>query len=342
MMLDAEEITVILREIRTSLGLERGTLPVVEEVYTHRDGSLHIVVPDRAEKSMCLGPGGRVAAEFAKRTGRHATFYGADEIKIRKHRCELTLRRIDEITPQLDDEQTRFVEALKEQVIYSAEFPRREPVKGKSVIKQVAVAFSGGTDSSASAILLKNMGVTPVLYTVNIGNDFLSETDLTTIQTIAQKLELHHQFIDPLPQHREIVERSIHGTQHPCGPCHKNMYAALKNYLEAIGSEILVTGELLPTGRQALVLHNKLLVVHLPAALAISKFRTTRECEIAGVTPITGHYGCRLLAATLKPKWSSLGPSVFRVLRELEAGILTTGQASKQIKNIVRPRLQPD
>ncbi len=333
---------MILRDIRTSLGYERGVMPVVEAVFTHSDNSLHVILPDRAEKSMCLGPGGRVAAEFTKRVGKHTTFYGLDELEVRRQRLRLTLRRFDELEASVSENQRRVLVALRSRVEEEMEYPEREPKRTQTPPCDMTVAFSGGADSCAASLILRGMGQSPVLMTVRLGEEFLNRRDLEIIHHLGKEMGLVHEFVEPLPDHRTIAEQAKRGDLHPCGSCHDSMYRSLYRHINESEHDVIITGELLPTGRQSAVLDRDLLVVHLPAALAMSKFRTSRICQQASVTPLTGRYGCRLLAETLSPRWNMLGPSIFRVLRELEAGVLTTGQALEQIKRLVKPALQTD
>jgi predicted PP-loop superfamily ATPase len=97
-----------------------------------------------------------------------------------------------------------------------------------------------------------------------------------------------------------------------------------------------VTGEMLPSGRQALDLQENILIIHLPAALALSKYRTERISEESGKEIFRRKFGCNLVAKSHSKGWKNSGPSIFRVLRELEAGVLTTGQSLEYIKDIVR------
>ncbi|MHA1772412.1 MAG: hypothetical protein ACTSYL_11950 [Candidatus Thorarchaeota archaeon] len=340
--MNADEVTVILRDIRSSLGYERGVMPVVEEVFTHSDGSLHVILPDRAEKSMCLGPGGRIASEFTKRVGSHTTFYGLDELRVRQHRLELTLRRFDELEQSISENQRRMLRALRDRIRMELSYPENEPTVFQSAPYDTTVAFSGGIDSCATSLLLREMGQSPLLLTVRLGEEFLNRRDQDHIHHIGEEMGLVHQFVEPLPNHHKIAERAKTGDLHPCGPCHESMYKALYQYLRKNEHDVLITGELLPTGRQAVVLERELLIVHLPAALAMSKFRTGKICKQVKIEPLTGRYGCRLLSKILKPRWNIVGPSVFRVLRELEAGILTTGQALEQIKKFVKPAFRSE
>ncbi|MHA1654083.1 MAG: hypothetical protein ACTSVT_08815 [Candidatus Thorarchaeota archaeon] len=341
MTLSPEEVSSLLRDIRESLGLTRGVHPIIEEVYEHGDGSLHAVVGDRAEKSQCLGPGGRVAAELAGRIERRITFYGRAELATRDTRLRLTLRRAEELEPVVNESQRAVLRLLQRAVGAEILYPRVEttPMETESWSTNVrtGLAFSGGTDSCASALILRRLGVPTTLLTMILGEEFLNQDDLNAIQTLAETLDLPHTFVHGSAEaHQEIAERAKAGLAHPCGQCHEAMYESLKQHAVQHGYDVLFTGELLPTGRQAIVMNGPLMVIHLPAALAMSKFRTKTECAMAGISPPSGLLGCRLIDSILNTTWKMLGPTLFRVLRELEAGVLTTGAALAQLKEILK------
>jgi predicted PP-loop superfamily ATPase len=112
--------------------------------------------------------------------------------------------------------------------------------------------------------------------------------------------------------------------------------ATLLRYAAESDHSVVVTGELLPGGRQAIVKTGNLLIVHLPAALSLTKHRTEHISEAYGRRIPRRQFGCRLVADTHAKGWMNVGPSIKRVLRELQAGILTTGQALEYIKAIVK------
>ena len=341
MTLSPEEVSGLLRDVRESLGLTRGVHPVIEEVYEHGDGSVHVIVGDRAEKSQCLGPGGRVAAELAARVERRMTFYSRTELAARDTRLRLTLRRTEELKPIVSEKQRAVLQLLQRAVGAETLYPRVETTSVETerwnINARTGLAFSGGTDSCASALVLRRLGLSVDLLTVALGEEFLNQDDLNAIQELAEALGLPHTFVDGDTEvHQDIAERAKAALVHPCGQCHEAMYEALKRYAVQQGYDALFTGELLPTGRQAIVVDGSLMVVHFPAALAMSKFKTEAECAMAGVSPLTRPLGCRLIGSVLNTTWKMLGPTLFRVLRELEAGVLTTGTALTQLKDIVK------
>ena len=60
------------------------------------------------------------------------------------------------------------------------------------------------------------------------------------------------------------------------------------------------------------------------------------RAEKSGKKLFRRKFGCNLVAKSHSKGWQNVGPSIFRVLRELEAGVLTTGQSLEYIKDIVR------
>ena len=148
----------------------------------------------------------------------------------------------------------------------------------------------------------------------------------------------HDITITKLPLYNEncdLVERVEAGRVHPCGECHVRIMDYVREYAIKENYDVIVTGEMLPSGRQAITLDDSLMTIHLPAALALTKYRTETISEDNGKTLFRRKFGCNLVAKSHTKGWKNIGPSVFRVLRELEAGVLTTGQSLDYIKNII-------
>ncbi len=340
--MDAASIEQLIHEVRTGLGYNRGVRPRILAVFEAPDSSLHIVTSDRAEKSLCLGPDGRVAAELAKRLVRRVTFYGEEELLIRRHRLALTLSRIEEIDSQTTESQRTFLQALASEIRMEMCRPAASPSHNRVPHStRVAVAYSGGYDSTAAAVMLKEMGFSVTAFTVDLGDAFIPRTDRQRIIGLCTTLGIDHVFIRPESVFEDITQRARSGRIHPCGQCHS---AILDHFIDSVqrsGLDIAVTGEMSPTGRQAIVLERGILLVHLPAALAISKHRTMEICNAIGLTERLT-FGCGLLREVHCRGWSTIGPSIYRVLRELDADVLTTGQALEYVRSIIRPFCHQD
>jgi uncharacterized protein len=334
----AKRISDLVQVIREELNLTRGVLPKIENVYEHDDNSLHVVTSDRAEKSLLLGPGGRVAAELAKRTERKLTVYGADEILLRRHRLRLAMLRIEEILFELTDTQRIVVNCIKQLIEQELTYPEKQIQYNSSVGKdlKIALAFSGGIDSTASAKILKESGFIPDAVLIDRGYQFQNPKDIKLAEEwcLRQKVDLTR--IDVTGANTDLVERVDAGNIHPCGECHNQIMEQVREYANKANYNVLATGELLPSGRQSILLEKGLLIIHLPAALSLSKHRTETIAEKSGKKLFRRKFGCNLVAKSHSKGWRNVGPSIFRVLRELEAGILTTGQSLEYIKDILR------
>jgi len=331
----ASEIQDLVHDIRNELDLTRGAVPRIEIMYEHED-SLHLIASDRAEKSLLLGPGGRIAAELAKHTGKRVTIYGADELLLRRHRLELTLSRISEIR-NTSPFQKAVLLNLEHLVKKEIEYPAHKVERNISHNQEqgVVLAFSGGVDSTASAVVLKEVGIAINAVMVDLGFQYHNPRDIRLAEEWCNN---HGITITKLPLYDEncdIEERVAAGRIHPCGECHVRIMNHVKEYAMRENYEVIVTGEMLPSGRQAITLDNGIMTVHLPAALALTKHRTETISQESGKALYRRKFGCNLVAKSHSKGWKNTGPSIFRVLRELEAGILTTGQGLDYIKNIL-------
>jgi predicted PP-loop superfamily ATPase len=339
-IMNPESILNLVLTIRDELGLERGVVPIIRKVYAHSDGSLHIITSDRSEKSLLLGPGGRVAAEMSKRLSMSITIYGADELLLRRYKLELTLNRIEELISSSTKTRQRVLQALQKLINNELKFPEENIHNDYLVDKsmKIIVAFSGGVDSSAALIILKECGFEPDAVTVDLGHRFLNPREITRMDDWCSHLMIKHILIPPKNTTSDIVQRTSDGRIHPCGECHALILDTIRDYAIKNEYSILVTGELLPAGRQSIEESEQLMIIHLPGALALTKYRTESFAKVKGKLTDQRTFGCRLLNESHLIGWKTAGPSIFRVLRELEAGILTSGQALEYIKSIVKEK----
>ncbi len=340
-MMKPQEFSDILREVRAELNLTRGIHPEILRV-DEIDGMIHVVVPDRADKSLCLGPGGRVTAKISNQLGRNLSIHTEDEIMLLETKLRRTASRIEELLPECSTSQHPFLRFLLDVV----EKRMKNPIGSISWQKQVkmetkiAIAYSGGADSSAVLAYLSNVGIQPDAITTDPGPETLPPHLKKRITENCDKLGITHQFIQKPESLEDVASRAKEGRIHPCGPCHEQLLLAVENESHQEKYDVLLTGEMLPSGRQSMIMSKGLLIVHIPAALALTKFNTRKLSESVGITHDTTTFGCHLLSGLHVRGWQMVGPSIFRVLRELEAGVLTTGQALVLVKSILRPILK--
>ena len=339
-MKTVDDILHALSAIRREMGMERGE-PTITRV-VEEPGRLHIIVDGRSDKSLCLGPGGRVAAELAKRLNMVVSVHSEDELLLRRRRLDRTLVRVALLREQGDRTQRAFLDTLVRAIEAERGYPESDWRAVKTCATDetsVALAFSGGVDSTASLALLRGWGIRVTAVFVNLGHGVLEQTLTRRANETARHLGAEWVEIHVDEMYHEIVQRALVGRIHPCGQCHGQILHNVRMWASQTRESVLVTGELLPTGTHAVSLQEGMLVVHLPAALALSKHRTRAIAEpIHGVFKTS--FGCLLLREVHRQGWRMIAPSVFRVLRELEAGALSTGMALRMIRDIVRPTLR--
>jgi predicted PP-loop superfamily ATPase len=282
---------------------------------------ISILAADRPDKSVIIGPGGYIAGHLAKLYGKplSITAYTDELIKdFRKKESEKLIHSMD-----LKDDHKEIIKTLRN--LLTGEILEKTSIP-------VAVALSGGRDSLASAILLKDLFSIKGL-TVFPSDMILPPHVRDSVDESVRKLDIEHRYIPA--DFSEIVERSLNGRIHPCGHCHTAMSDILikecsKNTLPA-----LVFGELLPTGSQSLKMVNGVLIINLPALLALTKRDTTTIAS--NVTEYTSFtVECPLLKAVNRRFPAMKYATVKRVLREVRAGVLEPGEALQYLKPMIK------
>ncbi|TFG12477.1 hypothetical protein EU537_09340 [Candidatus Thorarchaeota archaeon] len=339
-MVDKNQFSVSVREIRDSLDYERGVAPLISKVIETED-RLHVLVPDRAEKSLLLGPGGRVVAKLSEVFGTPITVHSNCELLLRERQLRLTFQRIGKLLSDSSPNQKPILQQLRLDIEKEMEYPRRQiDMRKEDTGTIVAVAFSGGVDSGAALYWATRQTRSVISLTADLGCQVMGNPEKRAIRYISENLEISQYFIDASSNLEKIFEGAIKEKLHPCGRCHRTLMESIRNSARDLGVDLLLTGELLPTGRQSIELMDDLMIIHLPATLSLSKYRTRKISSCLGMKHKQERFGCRLLSRCHQKGWKMIGPSIYRVLRETEAGILSTGQSLQQIKNILGPSLE--
>ncbi len=342
--MESTEFLELIESIRRGIGLVRGIEPKILDILEDDTGCIHVLTTDRSEKHMILGPAGRVVTEAVKRTGRNVKIYSRDDVILREFRLKLVLSRINEILEHVNDMQGAFLERLKLMINARLKIPIvNHPVADlKETNIEAGVALSGGADSSASMIIIKRWGITPRPLIVDRGVEFLHPKARQDIVEFCRKLGVTPEFIPVDDGFSEVLEKTREGRIHPCGPCHEIVMRTVHRFSKKKGIQIIVTGESLPSGRQSLVLDDGILHVHIPAALVLTKYETRKTSEEYHVIHSKSKFGCSLLHETYQLGWQAIGPSIYRVLREVDAGFLSTAKALSLIRGIVKDHLKQE
>ena len=336
--MDANIVSKNIEDIRNELNLNRGVIPFIQNVVEVED-TVFIIVGDRAEKSQCIGPGGRIVAELSKRVDKKISILSQTELDVRKSRLDSSLGRIEEIKGIFENRYTHLLENMAVQIANEKLYPmyRGEVRQVEDQGSPIIIAYSGGIDSSAVLILLKQWGFSPIAVTADPGPQILPPNLKRAIEKFSREMHIHHVYVNVEDKIKNTLEGALEGRFHPCGRCHSILIDSAREYALSENHQLLVTGELLPHGRQAFEFNDNVLILHLLAALAMTKFRTMNICDDKGQHIQSNQFGCQLLSKLHGTIPGMVQPSIDRVLRELEAGILTTGMAMNLIRSILRP-----
>ncbi len=122
---------------------------------------------------------------------------------------------------------------------------------------KIAVAMSGGVDSSACALLLKhkNNDIIGVTFKINDDDEFLrvcpclSNDDVSQAAAVCEKIGIEHKVFSYGENfRREVIDRFVNtyksgGTPNPCVDCNKHVkFGALLDEAEKLGCSHIATG----------------------------------------------------------------------------------------------------
>ena len=139
-------------------------------------------------------------------------------------------------------------------------------------IKPLAVvALSGGVDSSFSLIIAKIMGFKPLAVTVNPGDIILPKYFRDNVENLSKKLNVNHKYLEV--DISQVVEGALDGRYHPCGRCSKLIENTILDYAQKSDISLMIFGDLLATGSQAMNFKGDILRINLPALFSATKVK---------------------------------------------------------------------
>jgi predicted PP-loop superfamily ATPase len=306
-----------IEDLREELPWIYSNPPHIMEI--SEDHDITIVAADRPDKAVIIGPGGYIAGKLAKKYGKPLSITAHTDHMIKTFRRKESKRLCIGFQGEGDHE-----------IIVGALARVLEGTSHREDIT-VAVALSGGRDSLASAILLKDLFDIQA-FTVYPSDMILPPHVREVIDDSVRKLGVRHEYIDL--DFSEIIEKSLEGRIHPCGHCHRAVTDSLLRECSKRGISAIGFGELLPTGSQALRMQDDVLIINVPAFLALNKKDTT---DIASSIHTYTSYtmGCPLMKAVHNRYPFMKYATAKRVLREVRAGVLEPGEALKYIQRLL-------
>ena len=189
-----------------------------------------------------------------------------------------------------------------------------------SIDASVTVAYSGGSDSKASARLLEYAGASVERLYVRMP------------RPISIVIPQEARVVDaPEYAYEEVVKASLEGKYHPCGRCSSIIENTV---LRNASNEVVVFGHLLPSGVGSLRVSYGKIIWSLPASLGLNKSDTVYFAT-EGRMDYEYKFGCMLLHQLHKKYPRMRLVSIRRVVREATAGVLLPSQAYEYIKSIL-------
>ena len=194
---------------------------------------------------------------------------------------------------------------------------------------KAVIAFSGGVDSSTSAIIAKHIFDVKAVscYSKYIMTDEMKEN----IKNIAKKIGVDLEFIDI--DLEEVYEGVVNGRFHPCGRCHKVIEHAIINYAKNIDAEFVIFGDLLAFGYLALYKEDGIFRFNLPSFFALTKDEEREILKNNGIELRMG-YGCPLLKIYHQHN-KGYKFTIQRILREVRGRVVDEEEGFKNIADIL-------
>ncbi|MEO2116930.1 MAG: 7-cyano-7-deazaguanine synthase [Methanocaldococcus sp.] len=194
---------------------------------------------------------------------------------------------------------------------------------------KAVVAFSGGVDSSTSAIIAKQIFDVKAVscYSKYIMTDEMREN----AKNIAKKIGVDLEFIDV--DLEEIYKGVVNGRFHPCGRCHKVIENAILDYTKKIDAEFVIFGDLLAFGYLALYKDGKIFRFNLPSFFALTKDEEREILKNNGIE-LRMSYGCPLLKIYHKYN-KGYKFTIQRILREVRGRVVNEEEGFKNIVDIL-------
>ena len=340
-MYTPEEISRFVAEVRKDLKLFSLVQPEILRIrYSPEDDSMLIIAADRPDKAALLGPGGRVLKTVRDRLGiGRVAARSQTQIMIKRFRVALALKAAKKLLSEVDGEAKEIVrDRILPMLRNELKYPERRWLRMWELpYHGIAVAYSGGVDSTASLLIAKLAGLNPIAVTVDAGGWMIPPHTKRIIEETTKNLNIPHRYLKPKTEiFNEILSSAVEGRKHPCKDCHCQIEHLVMKFCKENHIPIVGFGDLLPTGRYSIYMVEKGLVrFNVAAALSLTKTDTILASKRAGHPGSRLVYGCPLLRSLHKRHHHFRYVSIGRVLRELRAQVLEPSQALRYVKSII-------
>lgn len=321
--MDIDELKERINRIRKEIGQDVSITPRIKWI---KDGDVLIICGySRSDKSMLIGPGGWISGKLSEEIGKPVTVIESTEEVVSELKLLESLNAIEKLLKKATGQNKDILEFFRDYL----------QNKRKTIDKDitVAVSYSGGSDSTATLYLLKEMGFNVVAITYYPSDIIVPKRTRSIIQNVITKLSIPHEYISG--DISTIVEGALEGRYHPCGRCHKHMEEVIIEATKKRGISAIAFGDLLPTGAGTISIKNSMIRINLPSLLALKK-KDMKYLSGRIVGYESPGFGCPLLKEVHRLHPSKKFFTAHRVLREVRAGILESNEGLVSIRSIFR------
>ncbi|EEB72982.1 N-type ATP pyrophosphatase [Thermococcus sp. AM4] len=238
------------------------------------------------------------------------------EDEVKRYRLRYNLEALERVRGAIGESA---YSRLKELILFRLE--GREFERRPTGVK-VAVAFSAGSDSTATLKILRWAGFDVVPITAKLPQ--MGEKTL-------QKVRSEKALLVDVPGYEETMRELIEKGAPICGRCHSMVMEAVERKARGLGIGILSTGDMLSSGLISIYEKDGIVILNFPAFLALDKGEII---EIIG-----GEYrlsfGCPLLWELFRRAPSTKRLALQRVLRETRARALSPEMAVELMGDVL-------
>jgi len=203
-----------------------------------------------------------------------------------------------------------------------------EEERGKG--ERAVVAFSGGVDSTASALISRR--IFHVVGVTIYSPDIMEEGDKRRISHLVKTLGITHRFIEV--DLEDIKLATLEGRYHPCGRCHKRIEESVMRYAREEGIKYVIYGDMLSTGYLSVVKEGDIIRINMPSFLSLTKNQCREILKSVGIE-IRQRYGCPLLRIAHRYERNKKF-TIQRILREVRAQVVDSEEGLRNIMEVLQ------
>ena len=235
---------------------------------------------------------------------------------VKRYRLEYNLEALERVRGEIGEGAYSRLRALLEYRLTGKGFDR-SPIGVK-----IALAFSAGSDSTASLKILRWAGFDMVPVTAKLPQ---------MNERVIEKARREGAVLVDVPNYLDVITAQIEKGAPICGKCHSMVMKAVEDYALERGIKILASGDLLSSGLISVYRSGDLVILNLPAFLALDK---AEIIELIGVK-YDLKFGCPLLWEAFRRAPSVKRFALQRILRELRARAVTPDIAESLILDVL-------